>query len=300
MIRKPAASTPNPPYDPERSALINLLRQQGITPHKRLGQVFLFKQSVAEEIVRFAEIHAEDVVVEIGSGLGILTLVLAQSGARLVGLEYDSRLAAYLAGALRCRNAEIHRADALHFDYPGLARRSGVKLVIIGNLPYYLTSPLMFKLIDVQSCISRMVLMIQHEVAERISAPPGTSGYGVLSILTQLYFQVAHRLTVVKDCFYPLPAVDSDVVVCTRRDRTDFALADEKAFATLVRVSFAHPRKTLINAFKACNYFNRGKEGMVAAMEGAGIDPGRRPHTLSIDEYVRLSNMLSSYHSVDG
>jgi 16S rRNA (adenine1518-N6/adenine1519-N6)-dimethyltransferase len=278
--------------DPERSAVISLLRHHRIMPHKRLGQVFLFKQFIAEEIVRCAAIRGGDVVVEIGSGLGILTVPLGQSGAQIIALEYDSRLAVYLAGAMGRGDVEVIRADALHYDYRRLCEHCGKELIIVGNLPYYLTSPLIFKLLSLRPYIVRLVLMMQREVADRITALPGTPGYGIISILSQVSFQIEHRLTVVKDCFYPLPAVDSEVVVFNRHSRPQRSLTDERAFATLVRVAFAHPRKTLLNAFKACNYFDRGKDMLLQALHECGIDPMRRAHTISIDEYAGLSNTI--------
>jgi 16S rRNA (adenine1518-N6/adenine1519-N6)-dimethyltransferase len=155
-----------------------------------------------------------------------------------------------------------------------------------------MTSPLIFSLIRCRSCISRMVLMIQREVAERLSAPPDTDGYGIISVLTQMFFDVSRRLTVLKDCFYPMPAVDSEVVMLTTRARPLAEVHNEGDFATLVQVSFAHPRKTLLNALRACNFFDRGKDGTVEALCRCGIDPMRRAHTLSIDEYARLSDTI--------
>ncbi len=290
--RSPSLRAPQP-HDPERAAFIGLLKDRGISPQRRLGQVFLFRRSVADEIVGLARIAGGEVVVEIGPGTGMLTHPLARTGARIVGLEFDSRLAAYLQGAMPYSNVEIIRADALHHDYRELQQRSGARLIIVGNLPYYLTSPLIFKLIRLRSSISRMVLMIQHEVAGRISAPPASDGYGIISVLSQMFFDVARRLTVLKDCFYPMPAVDSEVVVFTARDRPLAEVGDERLFSTLVQVCFAHPRKTLLNGLKACNYFDRGKEGMVESLRACGIDPMRRPHSLSIDDYARLTNTIS-------
>jgi 16S rRNA (adenine1518-N6/adenine1519-N6)-dimethyltransferase len=280
------------PHDPERSAFIALLKDSGISPQRRLGQVFLFRQSVADEIVGLALITSGDVVVEIGPGLGILTHPLARTGARIIGLEFDSRLAAYLQGAMRYPNVEIIRADALHYDYRELQQLSQAPLIIVGNLPYYLTSPLIFSLIRLRPLIGRMVLMIQHEVAERVSSPPDTYGYGIISVLSQMFFDVDRRLTVLKDCFYPMPAVDSEVVVFATRDRPLAEVSDDRLFTTLVQVCFAHPRKTLLNGLKACNYFERGKEGIVESLRACGIDPMRRAHTLSIDDYARLANAI--------
>jgi 16S rRNA (adenine1518-N6/adenine1519-N6)-dimethyltransferase len=278
--------------DPERSAVVSALKDHGISPQRRLGQVFLFRKSVADQIVGLAHIDRRDVVVEIGPGLGILTHPLAHTGARIVGLEFDSRLAAYLQGAMNYPNLEIIRADALNYDYRGLQQRSPGRLIIVGNLPYYMTSRLIFSLIRLRSCTSRMVLMIQREVAERLSSPPDTDGYGIISVLSQMFFDVSRCITVLKHCFYPMPAVDSEVVVLTTRALPLSEVCDDRVFTTLVQVSFAHPRKTLLNALKACNYFDRGKEGTVEALCRCGIDPMRRAHTLSIDEYARLSNTI--------
>lgn len=292
--RSASSSSMHGAHDPECSAVIGELRQQRIMPHKRLGQVFLFRRAVAEDIVRLAQINSGDVVVEIGTGLGILTVPLAQSGARIIGLEYDSRLASYLGSKMHFSNLEIIRADALNFNYINLYDEHDKKLIIMGNLPYYLTSPLVFKLLGLRSYLSRLVLMMQREAADRIAARPGAPGYGIISILSQLYFHVTRRLTVLKDCFYPLPAVDSEVVVFTPRGRALIGPGDEKAFASLVKVSFAHPRKTLLNAFKGCNYFNRGRERIIEALLSTGIDPLRRAQTVSIDEYLRLAHLLFS------
>jgi len=292
MNHRPPSIHARQPEDPERTALIHLLKDRGISPQRRLGQVFLFRQSVADQIVGLARTAGRDVVVEIGPGLGILTRPLARTGARIVGLEFDSRLAAYLQGAINDPQVEIIRADALNYDYPGLQQRSESRLIIVGNLPYYMTSPLIFTLIRLRSFVSRMVLMIQREVAERVSAPPDGEGYGVISIFSQMFFDVGRRLTVVKDCFYPMPAVDSEVVVFTTRARPLAEVGDERLFASLVQVSFARPRKTLLNALKACNYFDRGRDRILEALRDCGIDPMRRARTLSIDEYAGLANAI--------
>lgn len=279
-------------HDPELASFIAFLKQHGIVPRKRLGQVFLFRRFVAEEMVRRAAITEHDVVVEIGTGPGMLTFPLAESGARIIGLEYDSMLAAHLARMMRGRNVEIIRADALHYDYRALYERCGLKLKILGNLPYYLTSPFIFRLLTHRSCIAQMLIMVQKEVADRITAEPGTRTYGTLSIFAQLYCQVSPCLTVSRDHFYPRPAVDSAVVSIVPLAAPRVPVADEQAFAKLVRVSFAQRRKTLLNALKGSGYFNRGREKTVAALERAGIDPRQRPEAVSIEEYGRLCAAL--------
>jgi len=282
-------------HDPELASFVGLLKQEGIVPHKRLGQVFLFRRFIADEMVRLAGISQGDVVVEIGTGLGILTFPLAESGARIIGLEYDSALADRLKRIMQYPTVDIIRADALNYDYQGLYERYRIKLKILGNLPYYLTSPLIFRLLELRSSIAQLVLMMQKEVAERIAAEPGTRSYGTISIFAQLYCQVSKHLSVTNDYFYPRPAVDSEVVGFALRSTPLIPIADEQAFAKLVRVSFAQRRKTLLNALKASDYFSRGKERIVAALESTGIDPQRRPETVSIDEYGRLCAAIFSH-----
>jgi 16S rRNA (adenine1518-N6/adenine1519-N6)-dimethyltransferase len=259
-----------------------------------LGQTFLFKQFIAEEIVRLAHITMHDVVIEIGSGLGILTSLLAGRGTPMIGLEYDSSLIPILQQIVDNKNTEIVRADALHFNYHEVFTQYGTKLTIIGNLPYYITSPLIFKLVSLRSMIKTIVIMIQKEVADRLTAQPATKDYGTLSIFSQLHFDVSRRLTVSKDCFYPTPNVDSEVVEFSMRDRPLVDVKDDSLFEQLVRAAFSKRRKTLLNNMKGANYLNRDKQTILQVMEESGIDPRRRPETLSIVEFNSLCSFLAS------
>jgi len=279
--------------DQELTKLLSLLKRHRIRPKKRLGQTFLFKQFIAEEIVRLANITSSDIVIEIGSGLGILTLSLAGSGAKIIGLEYDTTLASILQKIITNKNTEIIRADALNFNYEEAFTKHRSKLKIIGNLPYYMTSPLIFKLLGLKSIIETIFIMIQKEVADRIIAQPETRNYGTLSIFSQLYFDVSKKLTVTKDCFYPPPKVDSEVVEFTIRDTPLVEIKDEQLFEKLVRASFSKRRKTFLNSMKGANYLNRDKEEILQAMERSGIDPRRRPETLAISEFNLLCTELS-------
>ncbi len=279
--------------DQELTKLLSLLKRHRIQPKKRLGQTFLVKQFIAEEIVRLANITSCDIVIEIGSGLGILTLSLAGSGAKIIGLEYDITLASILQKIITNKNTEIIRADALNFNYEEAFTKHKSKLKIIGNLPYYMTSPLIFKLLGLKSIIETIFIMIQKEVADRIVAQPETRNYGTLSIFSQLYFNVSKKLTVTKDCFYPPPKVDSEVVEFTIRDTPLVEIKDEQLFEKLVRASFSKRRKTFLNSMKGANYLNRDKEEILQAMERSGIDPRRRPETLAISEFNLLCTELS-------
>jgi 16S rRNA (adenine1518-N6/adenine1519-N6)-dimethyltransferase len=275
--------------DQELTDFIAHLKKYRIQPKKRLGQTFLFKRFVSEEIVRLANITDHDVVIEIGPGLGALTNPLALTGARIIGLEYDMALAARLQKVVREPTVEIIRADALHFDYHTVFNKHATKLKIIGNLPYYLTSPLIFKFLTLRPIIHGMLVMMQKEVADRLTAQPGTRDYGTISIFTQLYCAVKKELTVTRDNFYPRPQVDSEIVSCTVREKPLVVITDEIFFEKLVRTSFMRRRKTLLNALKATDYFNRGKDRILEALTAVDIDPQRRPETLSIREFSELA-----------
>lgn len=280
--------------DNERTELLSLLKRHRIQPKKRLGQTFLFKRFVAEEIVRLANVTSCDVVVEIGSGLGVLTLPLAGRGAKIIGLEYDTALVSILQKIIAPKNTEIIRADALNFNYQEVFTKHRRKLKIIGNLPYYMTSPLIFTLLRLKPIIDTVLIMIQKEVADRMIGQPSTRSYGTLSIFSQLYFDVSKKLTVTKDCFYPLPKVDSEVVELATRNTPLVEVTDDQLFEKLVRASFAKRRKTLLNSIKGANYLNRDKQTILQAIERSGIDPKRRPETLSISEFNSLCTHISS------
>lgn len=280
--------------DQELTDFIALLKYYRIQPKKKLGQTFLFKGFISEEIVRLACVTGTDVVVEIGPGLGALTRPLAATGAQIIGLEYDMVLATALQQSLRAPRVTIIRADALNFDYQKLFAHHTTKLKILGNLPYYLTSPLIFKLLSLRSIVEGMLVMIQKEVADRVTAQPGSRNYGTISIFAQLYCEVEKQLTVTRENFYPLPKVDSEVVAFRVRNEPLVAVPDELFFEKLVRTSFLRRRKTLLNALKATDYFNRGKEKILEALSASGIDPQRRPETLSIGEFSELSRQIMS------
>jgi 16S rRNA (adenine1518-N6/adenine1519-N6)-dimethyltransferase len=293
MIKKPVKHK-NYLQDQELTEMLSLLKRNRLRPKKRLGQTFLFKQSIAEEIVRLADITRQDIVVEIGAGLGVLTLPLAERAERVIALEYDSALVSLLQKIISIKNVEIIRADALHYDYEKLFSQHKTKLKVIGNLPYYITSPLIFKLLDLKSIIDEVTVMMQKEVADRVVSQPKKKEYGTISIFSQLHFDISKQLTVVKDCFYPVPKVDSEVVKFTARSIPLVEVKNERLFEKVVRTTFSNRRKTLLNSFKGANYFNLDKKKMLIAFERSGIDPQRRPETLTISEFHILCNNIDS------
>ncbi len=282
------------PKDQEVTELLSLLKRNRFQPKKRLGQTFLFKQSIAKEIVSFSDIKSHDLVIEIGAGLGVLTHLLAESAAKVIALEYDTALVSILQKIITHKNVEIIRADALNFDYRKVFTQNKSKLKIIGNLPYYMTSPLIFKLLKITPFIDSITVMIQKEVADRVAAQPGGKDYGTISIFSQIYCDISKELTVSSECFYPLPKVDSEVVRFTIRERPVVEVKDKQFFEKLVRASFSQRRKTLLNSLKGASFFNRGKQKILESLKNSGIDPQRRPETLTINEFNTLCQQITS------
>ncbi len=274
-------------------------RGHGASPRKRFGQHFLTQPQTAERIVACAELCPSDVVVEVGPGLGALTRFILPRVARLHLVELDRDLAAFLETDLADPDAKasFHRQDILRFDFHSLAEREGQGLVVMGNLPYNISSPLVFRLLESRNWIKRAVLMVQKEVGARLAADPGGKEYGVLSVLLGVYARVQSLFVVGPGQFYPPPAVDSLVVSIAFRDLPASGGPSFAYLRNLVNTSFQQRRKTLSNSLK-------GFAGIDAttfqnAFRMTGIDPRRRPETLSAQEFVALAEALETGNRAD-
>ncbi|MGQ9687579.1 MAG: 16S rRNA (adenine(1518)-N(6)/adenine(1519)-N(6))-dimethyltransferase RsmA [Desulfobaccales bacterium] len=271
-----------------------VLRRLGLKPEKARGQHFLLHPHQSRRIVAALELAANDLVVEIGPGLGALTLFLAQEAGRVVALELDPALAAYLREELFVGNprVEIRCQDVLDFDFPALARQAARPLVVAGNLPYQITSPLLFKLAAAKDALSRAMLMMQKEVGLRLTAAPGTKDYGILSVLMQYHFTLSRLFSLDPANFYPPPQVTSVVMRFIPRQPEPQA-QDEEFFAQVVKAAFAARRKTLRNTLAARGAtLGLDQAEVLAALHNLDIDPGRRGETLTVSQFVLLSNDL--------
>jgi 16S rRNA (adenine1518-N6/adenine1519-N6)-dimethyltransferase len=251
-------------------------------PRKRFGQHFLRDPGVIDAIVRAIDPQPGDTIVEIGPGHGAITEPLAKKAGKLHCIELDRDLAA----ALRRRfgaseRVSIHEADALSFDYCEL----GDSLRIVGNLPYNISTPLLFHLIDSRDCIVDMHFMLQKEVVDRMTADPGSKAYGRLGIMLGCHLDVEALFDVGPQCFDPPPAVVSAIVRLAPLGSDRPAIDNEKLLGRLVATAFSQRRKTLRNALKTLLDESE--------LRSLGVDPGKRPETLPIADYVTLANYVS-------
>ena len=271
-----------------------VLRRLGLKPEKARGQHFLLHPHQARRIVDALELSPHDLVVEVGPGLGALTGFLAEQALRVVALEVDPALTAYLRQELFPQEArvEIVCQDVLRFDFRQLAMDAGTPLVVVGNLPYQITSPLLFKLAEDKQAVSRAVLMMQQEVGTRLTASPSSKDYGILSVLLQYHFSMNRLFSLGPANFFPPPQVTSVVMRLSPRP-PDPKARNEAFFAQVVKLAFATRRKTLKNtlAVRASSLGLAAPE-VLAALQALDIDPGRRGETLSVAQFVTLSNEL--------
>ncbi len=252
----------------------------GHVPRRRFGQNFLIDGSVVERIVAAIAPAPQDTVVEIGPGQGALTQPLLERVERLHAVEIDRDLAAGLRERFPAQRLTLHEADALEFDFCAL----GSSLRIVGNLPYNISSPLLFHLTETLGCIRDCHFMLQREVVERMAAPPGDKTYGRLSVMLQYRFTVERLFRVAPGSFRPMPQVESAIVRLTPLRPMPVEARDEKLFARVVAEAFSHRRKTLRNALRSLV--------PEPAFETAGVDAGARPETLSVAQFVRLADAI--------
>ena len=271
-----------------------IIQHYGIKPRKKLGQSFLLDQDIIKKIAAVARITKDDIVVEIGAGIGVLTKSLAQESRKIIAVELDKNLVEVLKEKLAgLDNVEVYSGDILKFDFTSISVIYGCKVKVVGNVPYNISSPLIFHLLSCRSVIDDFTLMLQKEVVQRLAAEPDNKSYGVPSVLLQMFASVEKIFDVPASCFYPRPKVESAVIRGTFLDKPLMELADEAFFTQLVRASFAQRRKMLINNLKNSRLLvGIEEEKIKEVLASAGIDGKRRGETLSVMEFGQLSNLF--------
>ena len=253
---------------------------------KKLGQNFLIKRGIVDEIVHAAELMPGEPVLEVGPGIGTLTQGLAQSGADVTAIELDRRLLDVLDTTLASYdNVRIVHGDVLKLDVPTIMNHKPFK--VVANLPYYITTPIIMSLLESKLPIERLVVMVQKEVALRMVAKPGTKDYGALSVAVQYYTEPDIVLDVPPKSFLPAPAVTSSVIRCVLRDKPPVDVIDEKLFFRVVKAGFAQRRKTFSNTMKTTGL---SKDRIEELLVKANIDGQRRGETFTLQEFADVAN----------
>lgn len=253
---------------------------------KKLGQNFLIKRGIVDEIVHAAELMPGEPVLEVGPGIGTLTQGLAQSGADVAAIELDRRLLDVLDITLASYdNVRIVHGDVLKLDVPTIMNHKPFK--VVANLPYYITTPIIMSLLESKLPIERLVVMVQKEVALRMVAKPGTKDYGALSVAVQYYTEPDIVLDVPPKSFLPAPAVTSSVIRCVLRDKPPVDVIDEKLFFRVVKAGFAQRRKTFSNTMKTMGL---SKDRIEELLVKANIDGQRRGETFTLQEFADVAN----------
>ncbi|PLR93312.1 16S rRNA (adenine(1518)-N(6)/adenine(1519)-N(6))-dimethyltransferase RsmA [Bacillus sp. T33-2] len=274
-----------------------ILEKYGFSFKKSLGQNFLIDTNILKRIVEHAELSAHTGAIEIGPGIGALTEQVARKSKKVVAFEIDQRLLPILEDTLApYGNTRIVHQDVLKADLQDIIQTEfkGIKdIMVVANLPYYVTTPIIMKILEEKLPIRGIVVMLQKEVADRISASPGTKEYGSLSIAVQ-YHTIAETVMIVpKTVFVPQPNVDSAVIRLTLREKPAVAVKDENFFFQVTRASFAQRRKTIVNNLSSQLPDGKlKKDQIIKALHAAGIEESRRGETLSIQEFARLSDQL--------
>lgn len=275
------------------STIREIRERHGFKFSKSLGQNFLTDKNIIDKIIGAADIGEEDLVVEIGPGIGVLTAEAAQRAGKVIAVEIDRNLVPILEETLSAYpNIEIVNEDILKTDLNRIIRDTGYKKAkIIGNLPYYITTPIIMGLLERGVRAESIVVMMQKEVAERVRSGPGSKAYGALSVAVQYYCTAEVVASVPKEVFVPAPKVDSAVLKLNIREDKPVDLLDEKMFFRCVKAGFGQRRKTLSNSLQgACG---ADKEEVKRCLQALGIDERRRAETLSLKEFADIANCFS-------
>ncbi|BDF03021.1 16S rRNA (adenine(1518)-N(6)/adenine(1519)-N(6))-dimethyltransferase RsmA [[Clostridium] hylemonae] len=286
-MRKPTLGNPQ--------NTIEILQKYDFSFQKKFGQNFLIDTHVLDKIIRAADITKEDMVLEIGPGIGTMTQYLAEAAGKVVAVEIDKNLIPILTDTLHdYDNVTVINEDVLKLDVRELAREEngGRPLKVVANLPYYITTPIIMGLFENDVPVESITVMVQKEVADRMQTGPGNKDYGALSLAVQYYAEPYIVANVPPNCFMPRPRVGSAVIRLTRHEKPPVEVKDEKLMFDIIRASFNQRRKTLANGLNNSDKLSLAKEELIEAIERLGKGPGVRGESLTLEEFAKLSNYI--------
>ena len=282
-MKKPVIATPE--------VTNYILRRFNLHADKKLGQNFLIDEDIVRRIAAAAELAPGEPVLEVGPGIGTLTQALAETGADVTAVELDKRLLPVLEKTLEgYENVRVINADVLELDVN--SAMGGKTFKVAANLPYYITTPIIFALLEKKLPLERMVIMVQKEVADRMQSGPGTKDYGALSLAVQYYAEPYVVANVPPNCFMPRPKVGSAVIRLTKYKDAPIKVTNEKLLFQLIRASFNQRRKTLQNGIKNFGGLNFSKEQVAQALEEMELPASVRGEALTLEQFAQLSNIL--------
>jgi 16S rRNA (adenine1518-N6/adenine1519-N6)-dimethyltransferase len=280
--------------DPKKT--IEILNKYHFVFQKKFGQNFLIDTHVLEKIMRAADITEEDLVLEIGPGIGTLTQYLCENAREVVAVEIDRMLIPILRDDTLSAydNVEVVNEDILKYDIAGLVRdkNDGKPIKVVANLPYYITTPIVMSLLERDLPIKSITVMVQKEVAERMQAGPGTKDYGALSLAVQYRADTYIAANVPPNCFMPRPNVGSCVIRLTKKDVPPVEVKSPELMFKLIRAAFNQRRKTLLNAIANSGELSFSKEEILEALKASGIPENERGEKLGLTEFGRLADVL--------
>ncbi len=279
---------------------IELIQKYQFVFQKKFGQNFLIDPHVLDKIIRAAEIEKEDVVLEIGPGIGTMTQCLAESARQVIAVEIDDHLIPILQETLKdYDNVKVIHGDILKVDVHALAREyhQGKPIKVVANLPYYITTPIIMRLFEEHVPVDSITVMVQKEVAQRMEAGPGTKDYGALSLAVQYYAKPYLVANVPPNCFIPRPGVGSAVIRLTCHKKPLIEVEDEKLMFNLIRASFNQRRKTLQNGLNNAAEIPFSKEEIAQVIESLGFSPAVRGEALTLEQFGALANGFSRISS---
>ncbi|PKM51111.1 MAG: 16S rRNA (adenine(1518)-N(6)/adenine(1519)-N(6))-dimethyltransferase [Firmicutes bacterium HGW-Firmicutes-7] len=274
---------------------MEIINKYNFVIQKRFGQNFLIDLNILEKIVQGAELTEDDVVIEIGPGIGSLTQVLAENAKKVIAIEIDKKLIPILEETLiGYDNITIINEDILKVDLHKLIAQhnEGNKVKVIANLPYYITTPIIMGLFENNIPVDIITVMVQKEVADRMQAKPGKKDYGALSLAVQYYSKPKIVTQVGPNCFIPAPKVGSSVISLKRFDEQAFDVTDPKFLFRLIKAAFSQRRKTLVNSVSNHENLEVSKEQLLQALHEMGLDPRVRGEALTLEQFIELTNCI--------
>lgn len=270
--------------------LKTLWREHDFRPKKRLGQNFLIDKNVRDNILQALPLTSESVVVEIGAGFGVMTFLLAERCDRLYAVEKDAGICRIMEPLFREKGIDLINADILKTDLSGLVGRQ--RGIIFGNIPYYISTPIMEKMIEQRQCVKAVYIVIQEELASRIASAPGSKQYGSISCFIQFYTAPRKLFKIKKNSFYPAPKVDSCLLELKMLSEPSVRVKDKDLMFRIIRKAFSQRRKKAVNPLSDGAFPSMVREEWVALFHRCGLDPSSRAEALSLADYARLSDEL--------